>query len=178
MRRLVWPWASGVGLMQVFIDTEFTDHARPDLISIGLAVVDSDDFYAGRTDYRREECSSFVVVEVIPLLGRVAGASCTAEELAGRLRNWFQALPEPAKVVFDYKVDWQRLQAAFRDELPANLTGHQLVDHKMFQHSAYKLGEVLTYTSTLPEHQALADARALREGFLRWTARSAKQGDR
>jgi hypothetical protein len=158
--------------MLVFLDTEFTTLARadPDLISIGIAAVGVNDFYAERTDYRREEISEFVRAEVIPLLGKVSGAACTSVELANRLRDWFDALPEPATILLDYEVDWQLFQAAFAGELPLNVGAYQLVDHKIFRHSAYKLGEVLTYSAAWPPHHALADAQALREGYLRWEA--------
>lgn len=156
--------------MLVFIDTEFTDHACPVLISIGLAAVGVEDFYAERTDYRREDCTAFVLAEIVPLLGRVPGAACVAAELARRLRVWFDALPEPATLFYDFETDWQLFQAAFLGELPSNVGEHQLVNHKMFRHSAYKLGEVLTCSAAWPPHHALADAEALREGYLRWSA--------
>ena len=158
--------------MLVFLDSEFTTMASadPDLISIGMAAVGASDFYAELTDYRRDDTSEFVRAEVIPLLGKVSGAACTSVELASRLRGWFDALPEPATIMYDFLIDWQLLQAAFAGDLPPNVGAHQLVDHKIFRHSAYKLGEVLTYSAAWPPHHALADAQALREGYLRWQA--------
>jgi hypothetical protein len=64
-------------------------------------------------------------------------------------------------------MDWYLLQAAFLGEQPSNLIKHQLIDQKIFRHSAYKLGEVLTYSSAWPPHHALADAQALRKGYFR-----------
>ncbi|CAN7485200.1 hypothetical protein [Duganella sp. LjRoot269] len=156
--------------MLVFLDTEFTTLARvdPELISIGMAAVGSSDFYAERTDYRRDDTSEFVRTDVIPLLGKIPGAACTSVELASRLRRWFDALPEPATIMYDFVIDWQLLQAAFAGDLPPNVGAHQLVDHKIFRTAPYKLGEVLTYSAAWPPHHALADAKALREGFLRW----------
>jgi hypothetical protein len=156
----------------VFLDCEFTTLARsdPDLISIGMAAVGASDFYAERTDYRQAEASEFVRAEVIPLLGKIPDAACTSVELARRLRVWFDALPEPATILLDFEMDWQLLQAAFAGELPPNVGAHHLVDQKIFRHSAYKLGEVLTYSAAWPPHHALADAQAFREGYLRWQA--------
>jgi hypothetical protein len=156
--------------MLVFIDTEFTNHVKPDLISVGLAAIGGKDFYVERTDYRFEHCTDFVLAEIVPLLGRVPGAACTAPELANRLRLWFDALPEPATIIYDFETDWQLLQEAFAGALPRNIDGHELVDHKMFRHSAYKLGEIMVYSAAWPPHHALADAQALREGYLRWIA--------
>lgn len=54
--------------MLVFIDTEFTNFVRPDLISIGLVAEYGREFYAERTDYRSGECSSFVRETVLVVL--------------------------------------------------------------------------------------------------------------
>jgi hypothetical protein len=158
--------------MMIFLDTEFSSLSRtdPELISIGLAVVGGRDFYAERIDFNREDVSEFVRAEVIPLLGKISGAACTSAELGRRLRDWFDALPEPATIMYDYPLDWRLLLAALGDDLPSNIGTHQLVDNKIFRHSAYKLGEVLTYSTGWPPHHALADAQALREGYLRWQA--------
>lgn len=154
--------------MLVFLDTEFTDFAQPDLISIGLATTGVPDFYAERSDYLRERCTPFVQTEVIPLLGRVPHATCDENELAQRLRAWFDQLPESAIILYDFEVDWILLRAAFAGELPTKVGAHQSIDQKIFRHSAYKLGEVLTYSEAWPQHHALADARAFREGYVRW----------
>jgi hypothetical protein len=156
--------------MRIFIDTEFTDHAHPDLISIGMVTDGGQIFYAERTDYRYENCTSFVRSEVIPLLGREPAAACTAAELSHRLYEWFRTLPEGATVFYDFETDRRLLETAFLGPLPSNLSRYELVNHKIFRHSAYKLGEVLTYSVAWPPHHALADAQALREGYLRWEA--------
>lgn len=38
-------------MMLVFLDTEFTNFEKPELISIGLAAIGAPDFYAERVDY-------------------------------------------------------------------------------------------------------------------------------
>lgn len=53
---VVGPICSPSDAMLVFIDTEFTDHAKSDLISLGMAAVGGKDFYAERTDYRYQDC--------------------------------------------------------------------------------------------------------------------------
>lgn len=81
--------------MLIFLDTEFTDFARPDLISLALVSEEGCEFYAERTDYHRDACSDFVRETVQPLLGRVSGAACSRGELNERLHAWFAQLPEP-----------------------------------------------------------------------------------
>lgn len=156
--------------MRIFIDTEFTDHANPELISIGMATEDGKIFYAERNDFSHDNCAGFVQSEVLPLLGREPNAACTAAELSQRLYEWFRTLPEAATVFYDFERDRQLLETSFLGLRPSNLYGYELVDQKIFRHSAYKLGEVLTYSATRPPHHALADAQALREGYLRWEA--------
>ena len=75
--------------MLVFLDTEFTQLLRPDLISIGLVSERGHEFYAELTDFPHDRCSEFVRAEILPLFGRVAGAPCSKSELARRLREWF-----------------------------------------------------------------------------------------
>jgi len=69
--------------MLVFLDTEFTQFAAPDLISIALVAEDGREFYGERSDYNRESCSAFVVETVVPLLGRVPGAASTVHAFVG-----------------------------------------------------------------------------------------------
>lgn len=123
--------------MFVFLDTEFTDFAKPELISIGLAAIGAPDFYAERIDYPRERCTSFVLSEVTPLLGRFPDAACNAFELARRLTAWFDLLPESATILYDFEVDWNLLRAALGGDLHAKVGAHHLVDQKIFRHSAY-----------------------------------------
>lgn len=156
--------------MLIFLDTEFTNFSRPELISIALAADGAPDFYAELNDFLPERCSLFVIKEVIPLLGSVPGATCSKSELTDRLRAWFDDLPEAATILYDFSADWELLYAALLGELPVKVQTHEIIDKKIFRHSAYKLGEVLTYTKTWPPHHALADARALKEGYLRWKA--------
>lgn len=78
--------------MFVFLETEFTNFAKPDLISLALVAEDGRDFYAERTDYPENECIAFVRETVSPWLGRVPGAACTSNELADRVQAWFACI--------------------------------------------------------------------------------------
>jgi hypothetical protein len=84
--------------MLVFLDTEFTNFVRPDLISIALVSEDGQEFYAERTDYCRADCGDFVRETVQPLLGCVPGAACSRSELTDRVCDWFTRLTEPATI--------------------------------------------------------------------------------
>ena len=158
--------------MLVFLDTEFTDFVRPDLISIGLVAEDGREFYAERTDYRSAECNDFVRATVLPLLGRVPGAACRRPVLTRRLRQWLEALPEPATIVFDYERDWLLLADAClgpeHQKPPANVGEALHLDKFAITHPLFEQAQNYTYTQAWPPHHALADARALRAGYRAW----------
>ncbi len=159
--------------MLIFLDTEFTDFIRPDLISIALVSEDGREFYAERTDYFPTRCSEFVRETVLPLLGRVPGASCTHLELTNRLREWFKQLPEPATIIYDYKVDWHLLAVAMlgwpHSKPPGDFAKQLFLDSNTVTHPIFEMAKNSSYTQDWPPHHALADARALMAGYRAWT---------
>ena len=158
--------------MLVFLDTEFTDFAKPDLISLALVAEDGREFYAERTDYRKNECSAFVHETVLPLLGRVPGAACDSAELALRLRAWFHALPEPSIIIFDFETDWHLLAVAMLGRPgkspPASFATPLFLDSYAITHPLFEQAQNRSYTPDWPPHHALADARALMAGYRAW----------
>ena len=105
-------------------------------------------------------------------MGRIAGAACTRDELTARLRAWFDALPEPATLVFDYFADWELLADAFLDDdcdkPPANVGDKLLLVGEIVGDSAYQHALNRTFTRDWPPHHALADARAMMAGYRAW----------
>ena len=158
--------------MLVFLDTEFTDFAKPDLISLALVAEDGREFYAERTDYPASECSAFVQEIVLPLLGRVPSAACDSAELALRLRAWFHALPEPSIIIFDFETDWHLLAVAMLGRPgkspPASFATPLFLDSYAITHPLFEQAQNRTYTPDWPPHHALADARALMAGYRAW----------
>lgn len=158
--------------MLVFLDTEFTDFVRPDLISIALVSEDGREFYAERTDYREDDCSDFVRETVLPLLGGVPDAAFSLSELTQRLRDWFEQLPEPATIIYDFESDWLLLADAilgrsYRNPL-ANFGEPLHLGNSSITHPVFERAQNLTYTQDWPPHHALADARALMAGYHAW----------
>ena len=158
--------------MLVFLDTEFTDFVRPDLISLALVSEDGREFYAERTDYHRGACSEFVRETVQPLLGRVPGAICSRTELTQRLHVWFEQLPEPATIVFDFQGDWLLLVDAILGRTyrspPANFGEPLHLENSSITHPLFEQALNFTYTQDWPPHNSLADARALMAGYRAW----------
>lgn len=160
--------------MLIFLDTEFTDFVRPDLISIGLVAEDGREFYAERTDYHRDACNDFVKNAVVPLLGRAPKATCNRAELTYRLRNWFDALPEPATIIYDFEGDWLLLVKAIlghQQTMPPVNFGQPLhLENSSITHPEFERAQNNTYTQDWPPHHSLADARALMKGYRAWRA--------
>ena len=158
--------------MLVFLDTEFTDFLRPDLISIALVAEDGSEFYAERTDYFKDHCSDFVRETVLPLLGGVPDAACTQSELTQRLRDWFEQLPEPATIIYDFESDWLLLADAILGRTyknpPANFGEPLHLGNSSITHPVFERAQNLIYTPDWPPHHALADARALMAGYRDW----------
>ena len=158
--------------MLVFLDTEFTDFARPGLISLGLVAEDGREFYAERTDYHRDACSAFVRETVQPLLGRVPGAACSRSELTERLHVWFEQLPEPATIIYDFEGDWLLLVDAILGPnyraIPVNFGEPLHLGNSSITHPVFEQALNFTYTQDWPPHHALADARALKAGYRAW----------
>jgi hypothetical protein len=156
--------------MLIFLDTEFTDFVGPVLISIALVSEDGREFYAERTDYPQNECSQFVCETVLPLLGQVPGAACNRIELACRLRAWFEALPEPTTVVYDFELDWILMVDAFlgpnHSQPPDNVGEKLALSQHTITHPVFDQALNRTFTLDFPQHHALADARALMAGYL------------
>lgn len=148
--------------LRIFIDTEFTDFIEPHLISIGLAAEYGEEFYA-EVPFPEETCSQFVRMTVIPLLGKVAHAACSNDELRGRLLTWLE-LVRPSgsdiEICFDYQTDWDLFAKALDFGIPP-WCHPRLV--------AYGINELLRYEfhkrNNLQEHHALYDAQANRYAF-------------
>ena len=158
--------------MLVFLDTEFTDFAKHGLISLALVPEIGPEFYAECTDYYRDDCSDFVRNEVLPSLGRVPGAVCSRSQLTERLHRWFEALPEPATLVFDFQGDWLLLADAWlgaaHQQAPFNVGDKLHLANHTITHPVFEQALNRTYTQDWPPHHALADARALMAGYQAW----------
>lgn len=147
--------------MLIFIDTEFTSFTAPELISIALVSEDGlHEFYA-ELPVNRERCNAFVIETVLPQLGTIAGAQCTANELCARLNLWLAPFADRSPVIcFDFDGDWRLFCQALGYNLPEWLRGKNVfpfIDPLALQ----------TYfiDNRLRDHHALNDARANRHAF-------------
>lgn len=143
--------------MKIFLDTEFTDFVRPQLISLGMVSSDGKEFYA-EIPYRYDECSDFVRQAVLPLLGRFPCAIHSKEGLNKKLLEWLTEAKigkEYLEIYFDSQNDWDLFIEALSYKVPKwckqkNINGS--VDEILFKDYLHR--------NNLQEHHALNDAKA------------------
>ncbi len=161
----------------VFLDTEFTDLNKPELLSVGM-VGAGVEFYAEVTDPLRLEASTdFVKVAVLPQFGQIPGAACEYQTLCRRLVTFFSDMADSLGdgeyiiVAYDYETDWELVKCALQD---AGTTGWSSLSTSLIPVDVNNvvnqaIGEAATeqYFGTqklaaFARHHALCDARALK----------------
>jgi hypothetical protein len=155
--------ASHLAVEFLFLDTEFTSLAHPELISLGIAGQCAE-FYVERTDFPKDKCSPFVHAQVLPKLGYTWEAQATAAELPARLADWLADLSGTVLVVaYDYADDWKLLERY----LPVNWHEALLPIDVRTNMSEEMLAQYFDRPGAL-RHHALHDARALRHSCGLW----------
>lgn len=156
--------------MLIFLDTEYTDKHRRELVSVGMVTEDGQrSTYQERSDFSRISCSRFVVDNVFPHLGDDVAALCTMPELGHRLRAWFQTLPRRMQLASDSPIDRDLLLTAIDGTLPPNVSPklydlRTLIDTTVYDKAVARYHEHPAH----PWHHALHDALAHRAGWLAW----------
>ncbi|HLO63537.1 MAG TPA: hypothetical protein VK165_11325 [Azonexus sp.] len=103
--------------MRIYYDTEFTSldgNIDWDMISAGFVTEDGRELYIEITDFPREDCSSFVVETVLPLLGQgdVQPERMAGRHFAWRLCQWLDSLDASEfSLISDASCDWWLIQA-------------------------------------------------------------------
>jgi hypothetical protein len=102
--------------IRLFIDVEFTDFMNRDLISIGLAADNGEEFYGENLEYIKAWQSDWVGLHVVPLLQPVK-YGMSRRELSARLWCWMDELPADFLIVtVDYRGDGELLFDLFGEE--------------------------------------------------------------
>ncbi len=153
--------------MRVFLDTEFSNFRNPQLISIGLAAENGQEWYGVLEDgWTEGQCSDFVLDVVVPLL------SCTApisRAVAGSMvSSWLSSLAQEIEVVFDTETDWRLLTQLTQHSRPLGVTITGKVLTWAGSAMARRYEDVLEQIlGENPErHHALIDAKAMRTAVL------------
>ncbi|QHE90391.1 hypothetical protein PI93_000085 [Pandoraea fibrosis] len=143
---------------RIYIDTEFTDIAAPELVSLGMVAEDGREFYGELNDIPIERCSSFVLANVLPQLGTVPAQMMSLIALGGAVRTWMQSFEGQKQrpvICYDHPVDVELLwrlvggrPAGWKEKLIS-----QMIDHRSREEYFKRNGG---------RHHALHDARANR----------------
>ncbi|MDP3857300.1 MAG: hypothetical protein Q8Q73_05985 [Stagnimonas sp.] len=153
--------------MLIFLDTEFTSlEWAPELLSVGLVTEDPErSLYLERNDFLIENCSQFVVDEVLSLFGRNSHAATNYDGLGRRISRWFKSLGKPIILVCDSRLDIDLVMALLWDYPLHRVDGYVLIDN--FVEVPVFANAETTYLAArgLTKHHALHDALALKAGF-------------
>jgi hypothetical protein len=166
--------------MLVFLDTEFTSIEAPELLSIGLVTDAGDELYVELAgNFPLVNASTFVLDTVVPQFGLMPqSVTTTLAELGQLVGVWLLELAAsgtaPLDVAYDYHTDFDLLELA----LQAAGLWDQVQKFLEPTHVAYLIGDDFVEsameaswmnsfaTNGIRRHHSLADARALRAGFV------------
>jgi len=158
--------------MLILIDTEFTglDQPQPKLISLGMADETGRWFYAEMPEAEyRHECSDWVVENVLPHLWG-GDYVLPVPQFQERLRSWIMEIQDRSMLVTDAPDFDFELVKAHLDPWPRNLAKVPLqfdTTAMGVNRQGWLAGIMAKYhTPDRPEHHALHDAFALREGLI------------
>lgn len=167
---------SGNAPGMVFIDSEFTSFEMPELLSIGLVADDGRELYvelAGESHLAF--ASAFALDTVVPQFGRMPQAVASKQELGQIVGAWLLEFKHSViDIAYDYPTDFDLLKQALRGAgLWARLKGILRPTHIGYIIGLVEVEAALQSSWAdsyarhgIERHHALADARALRCGFL------------
>ena len=152
-------------ITRVYLDTEFTKFARPQLISLALVAESGQEFYGESTDFVRVQCCDFVVENVLPILhgGHIAAS---LDDLRVKLVDWLATLSSPAEIISDFDGDIELLLKLLRISAKEigryNIAALTALDGALVKSESFNraLNDYFTNVDSR-RHHALVDARAL-----------------
>lgn len=169
--------------MKVFVDTEFTDLLKPQLLSAGLVTESGEERYI-EIDLQtrvgnelKKRATRFVHEHVLTQFGKRPQDIARQSQMGGRLVEWLLELAESSgerlEIVYDYAADAELLEASMRTTAGWRklepLVDWSIVDY-LHEHADAEEAKAISLARTkagdgLSDHHALADARALRDAF-------------
>lgn len=156
----------------LFFDCEFTDlSGSASLISAGFITQSGEQFYAELSDYEENVCNDFVKATVLPLLSL---PSISTADFLSSLTDWLNTLGEDFLFIADSDWDRKMLTKAFASvgkSIPDGWYFQKAPDNftNGMQRSLFN-DEMAVFFLRHPDqkpHHALADARAIRNAYLR-----------
>ena len=167
---------SGSQRRRLFLDCEFTTLDDPKLLSMGLVTEDGREFYvelAGESHLKR--ASTFVLDTVAPQFGLMPFADASRIDMGKRVAAWLLSMGSgPLEIHYDFHADMDLLETALRAAAMWTRLGTLLVPTHIgyligdpdFTRAAEECWDASFAADGISRHHGLADARALRAGFL------------
>lgn len=153
--------------MVIFLDTEFTNLADREPISIGMVSEDGRHvFYREVANFELDTCSPFARSNVVPLMGRLKDVTVQTAMLPVDVRNWINTLPRSLTISCDSEWDWEVFVKLAGYPLPKNVSRRfvlrPLIDTTVFREAVCRFHAQPNH----PWHHALHDAHAHRIGWI------------
>ena len=168
----------------IYIDTEFTDLLKPELLSLGMVTFDGEQHYVEldladpASNSTVKNASDFVRhCGVLQQWGRVPKSAASYAQMGQRTARWLLAQAErfgqPALIAFDYSADYELLESLLRYADQWEVV-REVVRPSNVAELAWRfdgmLGAEAAYEQLrkrgLERHNALADAHALRAACI------------
>lgn len=150
-------------MKRIYFDTEFTTFENPQLISLGMAAGNDEEFYCEFNDtWLESDCSEFVLDTVLPELEGGAVAMPEAE-CVRQLVAWINGFAEPVQLACDsHYYDKPLIEALFGkygwpDNLDREVVWIDVDDSKFY----VALDALIDEYPEAIRHHALWDARLL-----------------
>lgn len=156
----------------LFFDCEFTDlSGSASLISAGFVTQSGEHFYTELSEYEEGVCNDFVKATVLPLLSL---SPISTVDFASSLTDWLSKLGGEFLFIADSDWDQKILTKTFASvdkAIPDNWRFQKTPDNftSGMQRSLFN-DEMAAFFLRHPDekpHHALADARAIRNAYLR-----------
>lgn len=153
--------------MLVFIDTEFTGfESGARLISLGMVAEDDREFYVQSRDWALDDCSSFVLEVVLPLL---SDDYLPLREAGAATKRWIESLGRETILVTD-SIEWDGLMLTMAFEecgWPTNARARLgYLSFEAAPGTIFEKERVCRLLEGRREHHALDDAKVTKEAYF------------
>ncbi len=171
----------------IYLDCEFSDLLFPELLSVALVAANGAEHYVeldpddAVAQAAMSSATLFVQDQVLSQWNRVPGASCSRKEMGARTAAWMLAVSQrqgqAAQIAFDYHTDYQLLidllsESAQWDLLRGLIEPLNIKEEMTRFDASLGAGYALDHLEKrrgLGRHHALADAHALRAGYIAYS---------
>lgn len=156
----------------LFYDCEFTNLSESaSLVSAGFVTQTGEHFYAELSDFEESDCNEFVKATVLPLLSLLPTSTA---DFVSSLTDWLSNVGEDFLFIADSNWDQKILTKTFASlgkAIPSNWRFQKTPGNftNGMQRSLFN-DEMAAFFLRHPDekqHHALADARAIRNAYLR-----------